>query len=173
MTTTNRPQGNRPYNRRQRSKFFVRRRVCQFCVDKVNSIDYKDIPLLQRYMSDASKIDSRRKSGVCAKHQRALATAIKRARQVGMVPLDRSHKFVIKQTYQRGPTPRTNDDNVSSVNSETSQETEKETKKTTSAEAAAPVEENKTPAEAAAPVEENKTPAEADESAEATKRETS
>jgi len=179
LTTTNRPQGNRPYNRRQRSKFFVRRRVCQFCVDKVNSIDYKDIPLLQKYMSDASKIDSRRKTGVCAKHQRALATAIKRARQVGMVPLDRSHKFVIKQTYQRGPTPRTNEDNISSVNSETSQKTEKETKKTISAEAAAPVEENKAsaeadePAEAASPVEENKASAEADKSTEDTKQETS
>ena len=44
MTTTDRPQGNRNYNRRQRSKFFVRKRVCQFCVDKVDSIDYKDIP---------------------------------------------------------------------------------------------------------------------------------
>ena len=106
MTTTDRPKGNRNYNRRQRSKFFVRKRICQFCVDKVDSIDYKDIPLLQRYMSEGSKIDSRRKSGVCAKHQRTLATAIKRARQIGMVPFDRSHKFVIKQTYQRGPDQR-------------------------------------------------------------------
>ena len=112
MTTTDRPQGNRNYNRRQRSKFFVRRRVCQFCVDKVTDIDYKNIPLLQRYMSEGSKIDSRRKSGVCAKHQRTLAKAIKRARQVGMVPFDRSHKFVIKQTYQRGPAARPNEENT-------------------------------------------------------------
>ena len=64
-------------------------------------------------MSEGSKIDSRRKSGVCAKHQRTLAKAIKRARQVGMVPFDRSHKFVIKQTYQRGPAARPNEENTS------------------------------------------------------------
>ena len=56
-------------------------------------------------MSEGSKIDSRRKSGVCAKHQRHLAKAIKRARHLGMLPFDRTHKFVIKQTYQRGPKP--------------------------------------------------------------------
>ena len=133
MTTTDRPQGNRNFNRRQRSKFFVRRRLCQFCVDKVDSIDYKDIPLLQRYMSEGSKIDSRRKSGVCAKHQRTLATAIKRARHVGMVPFDRSHKFVIKQTYQRGPDQRgygarTNEDKTTSTDSETNQGLAKENK---------------------------------------------
>ena len=65
-------------------------------------------------MSEGSKIDSRRKSGVCAKHQRILAKAIKRARQIGMLPFDRSHKFVIKQTYQRGPAPRTNEETTSS-----------------------------------------------------------
>ena len=170
MTTTDRSQENRNFNRRQRSKFFVRRRICQFCVDKVDSIDYKDISLLQRYMSEGSKIDSRRKSGVCAKHQRALATAIKRARQIGMVPLDRSHRFVIKQTYQRGPAPRTNDDNVSSVHSGTGQGKTKEAAKT-----AAPDEENKAsaqsdePAKAAAPDEENKASAQSDEPAEDTK----
>ena len=134
MTTTDRPQANRNFNRRQRSKFFVRRRPCQFCVDKVASIDYKDISLLQRYMSEGSKIDSRRKSGVCAKHQRTLAKAIKRARQIGMVPFDRSHKFVIKQTYQRGPIGRTNEVNTSSNNSESTKETIKDQKTTASAE---------------------------------------
>ena len=135
MTTTDRQQGNRNYNRRQRSKFFVRRRVCQFCVDKVNDIDYKNIPLLQRYMSEGSKIDSRRKSGVCAKHQRTLAKAIKRARQVGMIPFDRSHKFVIKQTYQRGSAPsRPNEENTSSNTSESTNEKVKSQETTASAE---------------------------------------
>ena len=139
MTTTDRPQGNRNYNRRQRSKFFVRRRVCQFCVDKVNDIDYKNIPLLQRYMSEGSKIDSRRKSGVCAKHQRTLAKAIKRARQVGMLPFDRSHKFVIKQTYQRGPAPRSNEENTSQSTNEkvNSQESTASTESNQATEAAA------------------------------------
>ena len=162
MTTTDRSQGNRNFNRRQRSKFFVRRRICQFCVDKVDSIDYKDIPLLQRYMSEGSKIDSRRKSGVCAKHQRALATAIKRARQIGMVPLDRTHRFVIKQTYQRGPAPRSNDDNVSSVHSSAGQGKTKET--TTPS-----VAQSDEPAKAAVPDEENKASAQSDEPAEDTK----
>ena len=85
-------------------------------------------------MSEGSKIDSRRKSGVCAKHQRTLAKAIKRARQIGMVPFARSHKFVIKQTYQRGPAGRTNEVNTSSNNSESTKETIKDQKTTASAE---------------------------------------
>ena len=117
-------------------------------------------------MSEGSKIDSRRKSGVCSKHQRALASAIKRARQVGMVPIGRNHRFVIKQTYQRGPTPRTNDDNVSSVSPGTGQETTKEPGKTTSAESGKP-------AETDAAVDENKASAESDEPAEDTKQKSS
>ena len=86
-------------------------------------------------MSEGSKIDSRRKSGVCAKHQRTLAKAIKRARQVGMIPFDRSHKFVIKQTYQRGPAPsRPNEENTSSNTSESTNEKVKSQETTASAE---------------------------------------
>ena len=61
-----------------------RRKVCAFCVDKVENIDYKDIARLRRYMSERGKILPRRVTGTCARHQRALTTAIKRARQVAL-----------------------------------------------------------------------------------------
>ncbi len=63
-----------------------RRKVCQFCVDKVESIDYKDIAKLRKYMSERSKILPKRATGTCAKHQRMLTEAIKRARQVALLP---------------------------------------------------------------------------------------
>ena len=63
-----------------------RRKVCQFCVDKCQSIDYKDTARLRRYMSDRSKILPRRTTGTCARHQRQLMVAIKRARQVALLP---------------------------------------------------------------------------------------
>ncbi len=62
------------------------RKVCQFCVDKVEYIDYKDVARLRRYMSERAKILPRRVTGTCARHQRALTVAIKRARQVALVP---------------------------------------------------------------------------------------
>jgi small subunit ribosomal protein S18 len=67
-------------NRRQR------RRVCNFCVDKVEFIDYKDISRLKRFISERGKILPRRISGNCAKHQRQLTTAIKRARNITLLP---------------------------------------------------------------------------------------
>ena len=63
-----------------------RRRVCSFCVDKVQRIDYKDVGRIRRYISDRGKIDPRRKSGTCAKHQRMLTTALKRARFMALLP---------------------------------------------------------------------------------------
>lgn len=63
-----------------------RRKVCGFCVDKVEHIDYKDTALLRKYVSERGKIMPRRMSGVCAKHQRELAIAIKRARIVALLP---------------------------------------------------------------------------------------
>ena len=63
-----------------------RRRVCSFCVEKVQKIDYKDVGRIRRYISERGKIDPRRKSGTCAKHQRALQTAISRARQLALIP---------------------------------------------------------------------------------------
>lgn len=62
------------------------RKVCQFCVDKVDYIDYKDVARLRRFMSERAKILPRRVTGTCARHQRELTTAIKRARQIALVP---------------------------------------------------------------------------------------
>ncbi len=66
--------------------FFRRRRVCKFCVEKIDYISYKDVKLLAPFIPERGKIQPRRISGVCATHQRALQTAIKRARQIALVP---------------------------------------------------------------------------------------
>ena len=63
-----------------------RRKVCSFCVDKVETIDYKDVPRLRKFISDRSKILPRRVTGTCAAHQRELTTAIERARHVALLP---------------------------------------------------------------------------------------
>ncbi len=63
-----------------------RRKVCSFCVDKVEEIDYKDVARLRRYITERGKILPRRISGNCAKHQRQMTTAIKRARNVALLP---------------------------------------------------------------------------------------
>ena len=70
---------NNPKNRR-------RRKVCQFCADTVTFIDYKDTAKLRRFLSERSKILPRRTTGTCAMHQRELTEAIKRARQVALLP---------------------------------------------------------------------------------------
>lgn len=70
-----RPQRKRP-----------RKKTCQFCADKVAEIDYKDVAKLRRYVSERGKIVPRRMSGNCAKHQRQLTTAIKRARIIAILP---------------------------------------------------------------------------------------
>ena len=69
-----------------RRGFFRRRRVCKFCVEKIDYVNYKDVKLLAPFIPERGKIQPRRISGVCAKHQRALQTAIKRARQIALVP---------------------------------------------------------------------------------------
>jgi small subunit ribosomal protein S18 len=63
-----------------------RKKVCAFCVDKIQEIDYKDVPRLRRYLSDRGKIVPRRVTGTCARHQRQLTTAIKRARHLAFLP---------------------------------------------------------------------------------------
>lgn len=72
---------DRPMNHRK-----ARRKVCGFCVDKVENIDYKDIARLRRYMSERAKILPRRVTGTCAEHQRELTVAIKRARHLALLP---------------------------------------------------------------------------------------
>lgn len=62
-----------------------KRKVCQFCVDKVKEIDYKDVAKLRRFITEKGKIVSRRQTGTCAHHQRELATAIKRARYMALI----------------------------------------------------------------------------------------
>jgi len=69
-----------------RRGFFRRRRVCKFCVEKIDYINYKDVRLLAPFIPERGKIQPRRISGTCATHQRALQTAIKRARQLALVP---------------------------------------------------------------------------------------
>ena len=73
---------DRPMNRGRKA----RKKVCGFCVDKVENIDYKDIARLRRYMSERGKILPRRVTGTCAYHQRALTVAIKRARHLALLP---------------------------------------------------------------------------------------
>jgi small subunit ribosomal protein S18 len=64
----------------------ARKKSCQFCIDKVEHIEYKDIPKLRRFLTERAKIVPRRMSGNCAKHQRQLTVAIKRARHIALLP---------------------------------------------------------------------------------------
>ena len=64
----------------------AKRKVCSFCVDNIEHIDYKDAPRLRRYLSERGKILPRRITGTCAKHQRQLTVAIKRARHIALLP---------------------------------------------------------------------------------------
>jgi small subunit ribosomal protein S18 len=73
-------------DRDNRSRSRKRRKVCAFCVDKAQSIDYKDTAKLRRFISERSKILPRRTTGTCAMHQRELTEAIKRARQIALLP---------------------------------------------------------------------------------------
>ena len=72
-------------------RYFGRRKVCTFCVDKADSVDYKDPGKLRRYVSDRGRIETRRRTGTCAKHQRWLATALKRARHLALLPYSPEH----------------------------------------------------------------------------------
>jgi small subunit ribosomal protein S18 len=66
--------------------FYRRRKVCKFCVEKIDYIDFKDVKLLQQFTPERSKILPRRISGTCARHQRLLQAAIKRARHIALLP---------------------------------------------------------------------------------------
>ena len=80
-------RGRRP----NRGRYVPKRKVCLFCQDKVENIDYKNASILRPYISDRGKIAPRRKSGVCARHQRRLAMAIKRARHLALLPYVAAH----------------------------------------------------------------------------------
>ncbi len=97
MTAPAAPSGARPAQRRRPGefgagrKFTPRRKVCQFCVDKIKEVDYKDLGRLRRFLSERGKIEPRRKTGTCAAHQRSLNVALKRARQLALLPFTAEH----------------------------------------------------------------------------------
>lgn len=72
-------------------KFQPQRKFCAFCADKAEIVDYKDSTKLRRFISDRGKIEPRRRTGTCAKHQRALALAIKKARHLALLPYTAGH----------------------------------------------------------------------------------
>ncbi len=67
-------------------RFMARPKICQFCADKNIEIDYKNVDLLRRYIAEDGKIRPRRQTGACARHQRAVARAIKQARHIAFLP---------------------------------------------------------------------------------------
>jgi small subunit ribosomal protein S18 len=81
-----RPGGGPGGPREGGRKFFRRKKVCKFCVEKIDSINYKDVRLLSQFVAEAGKIVPRRLTGVCTPHQRRLADAIKQARNIALLP---------------------------------------------------------------------------------------
>jgi len=69
---------------------FYSKKVCRFCAEKLDDVDYKDVKLLQRYLNSYGKIETRKRTGTCLKHQRRVALALKRSRHLALLP------FVIK-----------------------------------------------------------------------------
>ena len=87
------PKYTKPENKKWEGggKYQPQRKFCAFCADKSETVDYKDAAKLRRYISDRGKIEPRRRTGVCAKHQRRLALAIKRARFLALLPYVPTH----------------------------------------------------------------------------------
>jgi small subunit ribosomal protein S18 len=85
--------------RRGKPRFFTRRRVCAFCVEHVSDIDYKDVSRIRRYLSERARMEPRRKTGNCAKHQRALTLAIKRARHLALLPFIQGQIRTEREAY--------------------------------------------------------------------------
>jgi small subunit ribosomal protein S18 len=75
-----------PGGREGGRKYFRRKKVCKFCVEKIESINYKDVRLLAQFVAESGKIVPRRLTGVCTPHQRRLSTAIKQARNIALLP---------------------------------------------------------------------------------------
>jgi len=78
-------RGGAPDRGRPRRGYF-RKKVCRMCVNKINTLDYKDVDTLKRFITDRGKIMPRRMTGTCAKHQRVVSAAVKRARMVALLP---------------------------------------------------------------------------------------
>ena len=81
----------RPRKKWEGSKYVPKRKVCSFCSEKIDTVDYKDAAKLRQYISDRGKIEPRRKTGTCARHQRAVAIAVKRARHLALIPYVPEH----------------------------------------------------------------------------------
>lgn len=81
-----RPAGGRPGGREGGRKYFRRKKVCKFCVEKIDAINYKDVRLLSQFVAESGKIVPRRLTGVCTPHQRRLTEAIKQARNIALLP---------------------------------------------------------------------------------------
>jgi len=73
-----------------KKQYFRRKKLCRFCVDKIDDINYKDVKLLHAFVAERGKIIPRRISGVCAPHQRRLTDAIKKARNIALLPFAQS-----------------------------------------------------------------------------------
>lgn len=76
----------RPRRGREGRRFYRRRKVCKFCTERIDHIDYKDVKILSQFVSERGKILPRRLTGVCSPHQRRLKVAIKRARNIALLP---------------------------------------------------------------------------------------
>ena len=81
-----RPGGRPGGGPRGDKKYFRRKKVCKFCVEKIDSINYKDVGLLRQFVAERGKIVPRRLSGVCTPHQRRVTNAIKQARNIALLP---------------------------------------------------------------------------------------
>jgi len=86
VAASQRPTGGDKAIVTQRKQYFRRKKLCRFCVDKIDDINYKDVKLLSAFVSDRGKITPRRISGGCTPHQRRLADAIKQARNIALLP---------------------------------------------------------------------------------------
>jgi small subunit ribosomal protein S18 len=86
MPGPRRDRGTKDFDKGDKRMRRARKKICSFCVDKADSIDYKEIAKLRKFMSERGKILPRRISGNCAKHQRQLTMAIKRARFIALLP---------------------------------------------------------------------------------------
>ena len=86
LSASQRPTGGDKAMAGGRKQYFRRKKVCRFCVEKIDDINYKDIRLLNAFISERGKITPRRITGVCAPHQRRLSEAIKQARNIALLP---------------------------------------------------------------------------------------
>lgn len=80
-----------PKKKKEYRRYIPRRRICAFCTEKIDDIDYKDTARLRRYLSERARIEPRRKTGTCARHQRRLSVALKRARHIALLPFTAEH----------------------------------------------------------------------------------